>query len=495
MPPVMLRGVRIVKLKRGANCLSFRNISNQTVTDDWNSLISSRNLGLTKDESNANSGKALGGTTFIAKDNIATTKEPTTCASQMLDNYYSPFDATVITLLEEEGLKLVGKANLDEFGMGSANVNSYYGHTINPLFANAEHIAGGSSGGSAASVQGDLATFSLGTDTGGSVRLPASYCGVVGLKPTYGRISRWGVIPYAQSLDTVGILANDVETVQKVFKVLDKHDPKDSTSLPVEFRENLKNEKEKYLKSRSQLVFGVPDEFLVKELSDETRKHWLYMLCTLQDMGHIVRRVSIPSIKKLILAYFTLATAEASSNLSRYDGVRYGFNSNDLKDSPLELIAENRSKSLGLEVRRRIILGNYTMSADSGNHYFKATNERREMVEDLNEILNFPNLLVNDPTEFQPDKCDIIVTPTAMSGPLTVEEYMRHDRENFLNSYVNDILTVPASLAGMPAISIPWKTPGTDSSVPQGMHLMAQFGDDYFLLKIASELMKINNTT
>mmetsp|Transcript_6331 Transcript_6331/g.6237 ORF Transcript_6331/g.6237 Transcript_6331/m.6237 type:complete len:491 (+) Transcript_6331:115-1587(+) len=490
----MLRVVRNVKLKRDVNWIPFRNIASQA-TDEWNSLISSRDLNTEDSEIKVDSDKALLGTTFIAKDNIATTKEPTTCASNMLDNYYSPFDATVISLLEQEGLVMVGKANLDEFGMGSANVNSYYGHSVNPLFKTEEFITGGSSGGSAASIQGELATFSLGTDTGGSVRLPASYCGVVGFKPTYGRISRWGVIPYAQSLDTVGIFAKDVDTVQKVFKVLDKHDPKDPTSLPSEFREQISKEREIYKKSRSQLVFGVPEQFLVKELSQETREHWLHILGTLQDMGHIVRRVSMPSLKKLILAYFALATAEASSNLSRYDGIRYGFNTNNLKDSPLELIAENRSKSLGLEVQRRIILGNYTMSADSGNHYFKATDERRDIVEEFNEILNFPNLLMNEPAEFLSEKCDVIVTPTAMSGPLSVEEYLLHDRENFLNSYVNDILTVPASLAGMPAISIPWKTPGTNPAIPQGMQLMAQFGDDHFLLNFTAELMKLNNTT
>lgn len=287
-------------------------------------------------------------------------------------------------------------------------------------------------------------------------------------------------------------MAKDVGTVQKVFGVLDKHDPKDPTSLSEDIRNEINRERERYLKNRRQLVFGVPDEFLVKELSAQTRMHWMHILSTIQDMGHIVRRVSLPSIKKLILAYFTLATAEASSNLSRYDGIRYGFNTDDLKDTPLDLIAENRGESFGLEVKRRIILGNYTMSADSGNHYFKATDERRDMVNELNEILNFPNLLMNSSTEPLSEKCDFIVTPTAMSGPLTVEEYMRHDRENFLNSYVNDILTVPASLAGMPAVSIPWKSPGTDSSVPQGMQLMGQFGDDLFLLETAAELMKIN---
>lgn len=487
----MFKNASRVKLKRDLNWSLRRNIVDFTRKDEWNSLISSRKVKQINDDPGTEV-KALDGTTFIAKDNIATTEEPTTCASKMLDNYYSPFDATVITLLEKEGLKLVGKANLDEFGMGSANVNTYYGHAINPLFEKEEYITGGSSGGSAASVQGDLATFSLGTDTGGSVRLPASYCGIVGLKPTYGRISRWGVIPYAQSLDTVGILAKDVETVQKVFGVLDKHDPKDPTSLSEDIRDEINRERERYLKNRRQLVFGVPDEFLVKELSAQTRMHWMHILSTIQDMGHIVRRVSLPSIKKLILAYFTLATAEASSNLSRYDGIRYGFNTDDLKDTPLDLITENRGESFGLEVKRRIILGNYTMSADSGNHYFKATDERRDMVNELNEILNFPNLLMNSSIEPLTEKCDFIVTPTAMSGPLTVEEYMRHDRENFLNSYVNDILTVPASLAGMPAVSIPWKSPGTDSSIPQGMQLMGQFGDDLFLLETAAELMKIN---
>lgn len=466
-----------------------RSVSTLRAKDHWNSLISLRKLQGPRGKSESD--KILNGTTFIAKDNIATMEEATTCASHMLEGYVSPFDATVITQLQEQGLVLVGKANLDEFGMGSSNTNSHFGPVINPLLTDDEYITGGSSGGSAAAIQANLATFSLGTDTGGSVRFPASCCEVVGFKPTYGRISRWGVLSYAQSLDTVGIFANDVGTVGKVFNVLNKYDSKDPTSLPDTFREKFNGLKPR---NESQLVFGIPEEFVFEELSEQSRQHWKHILSAIQDMGHIIKLVSIPSIRKLALAYYTLATAEAASNLSRYDGVRYGYTGDELKDSAQELIAENRSKSFGDEVRRRIILGNYSLSSDSGNHYFRATKVRRKIANEFNNIFNLPNLLLEEITDILDDKCDILVSPTAIGTPSSIKDYLKTNRENFLNGYINDILTVPGSLAGLPAISIPWKTPESKKiAIPIGMQLMAQFGDDESLLRVAKYLMDYND--
>jgi aspartyl-tRNA(Asn)/glutamyl-tRNA(Gln) amidotransferase subunit A len=391
----------------------------------------------------------------------------------MLASYVSPFDATAVRLLNGGGCELVAKANMDEFGLGSSNTNSWFGPVVNPLYGDEERIAGGSSGGSAAAVASGMAQFSLGTDTGGSVRLPASYCGVVGFKPTYGRISRWGVVPYAQTLDTVGILSKDIDIIKQVYGVLDQYDEKDPTSLPQSTREAVVTPK------KSALSIGVPQEFIIEELSPETKQVWHDTLVQLQEMGHKINMVSIPTIKKSLLTYYTLISAEVASNLSRYDGIRYGFDDNN-GESFGEIMAANRSDSLGEETQRRIILGNYTLSSDSGNHYLKATQLRQKLVEEFNNVFNVPHVLLNPSGTPKEDLCDLLICSTSIGTPPTIKEFLKMDEENFLHTYINDILTVPASLAGLPAVSVPQGN--------HGIQIIGQFGDDSTVLEVAKTL-------
>lgn len=419
----------------------------------------------------------LSNTTFVAKDNFATTLEPTTCGSKMLQNYVSPFTATAVKLLEAAGLVMVGKANMDEFGMGSSTTFSASGATLNPRFAQ-PHIAGGSSGGSAAAVAAGLADFSLGTDTGGSVRLPASYCGIVGFKPSYGRISRYGVVAYGQGFDCVGIMAKDVATTSKVFSVLDQHDPKDITAMPVEIRQSIdaEQEKRKEEERKGSLRIGVPQELILRELKPEAMVQFQKTVARLMDMGHTVHAVSVPAIFKLLAAYYTLAPAEAASNLSRFDGIRYGHCGEAASGD--KLIVKNRSEGLGTEVQRRIILGNYTLSSESGDNYFRATKLREMLVAELNDVFAMPNHIVG--TGGAAGGCDVLLAPTAFGQAPSFEQYEKERDETFLNEYLNDVLTVAASMAGLPAISVPCE------DEDYGVQIMGQLGDDKLVLEVAA---------
>lgn len=452
--------------------------------DKWNCIVAAA------DEIKSNAQGRLVGRTFVIKDNIATKGGTTTCGSRMLEGYRSPFSATVVKQLLNEGLHFLGKTNMDEFGMGSSTTNSIHGTTVNPAIGEKECITGGSSGGSAAAVSSGLANFSLGTDTGGSVRQPASYCGVVGFKPTYGRISRWGVIPYSHSLDTVGIFTRTVQEQKTIFEVLDCHDPKDITSLPNEMRDSLKEFLPKSISGR-QLSIGIPQELILSELSESTKRIWSACLKGLKALGYSVKPVSIPSIKVLFLAYYTIATAEAASNLSRYDGIRYGFKVDDSVGASRDLIETNRTLGFGEEVQRRVILGNYALSSFSGDTYGKAVKVRENLIQELNEVFNLLHLMLNDTLDIATEKCDIILCPTAFGGPPTIEEFTQENETNFLNAYINDILTIPFSLAGLPSISIPWrKTELGKSNEPQGIQLIGQFGADELVLKVAEDLFQ-----
>lgn len=451
-------------------CFKRRVGTSESGRDVWNSVITSK----IRHPTEPNSTKQLDGTSFFAKDNFTSADDLTTCASKVLSNHKSLFDATAVKLLKNAGLELVGKTNLDEFGMGASNTNSYFGDVINPFYENELRIVGGSSGGSAAVVSGNLADFALGTDTGGSVRLPASYCGIIGLKPTYGRISRWGVVPYAQTLDTVGILAKDIDIVEKVYNVLNVHDEKDPTCLPQDVRDCLKTVK------KDKLRIGIPKEFVLEGLSPETSDMWIQVMNELQEMGHTIVSVSIPTMKKALLAYYTLISAEVASNLARYDGVRYGLD-NSKASTFIDQIADNRSDGFGLEAKRRIILGNYTLSSSSGNHYLTATELRKQIVEEFNEIFNVPHLLLNSKGEVRQDACDVLVVPTAMGPAPTIKEYKLKTEENFLNGYINDILTIAASLTGTPAISIP--------RGGLGIQIIGQYADDQKVLDLAKTLI------
>lgn len=438
----------------------------QALRDPYNSLVLQRGTA-------PRLAGPLRNTTFVAKDNFATVGEPTTCASSMLHSYASPFAATAVALLEQAGLAMAGKANMDEFGMGLSTTMSHHGATVNPRYADVR-ICGGSSGGSAAAVAAGMVDFSLGTDTGGSVRMPASYSGTVGFKPSYGRVSRYGVVAYAQGFDTVGVFAGSVKTAADVFAVLDRHDAKDITSMPQQVRNAVVEHQR--LRTRKTLTIGVPAELLLAELQPDTMLQFRTVLQTLMQMGHAVHPVSVPSIAKLLAAYYTLAPAEAASNLARYDGVRYGHAA--AAASGEAYIVRNRSDSLGSEVQRRLILGNYTLSSESGDNYFRATRVRKALVDELNDVFAFPNLVVRAPGA--PDGCDVLLSPTTFGRAPKVAEFEQQTGENFLNMYLNDVLTVPASMAGLPAISVPCE------DADYGVQVMGQLGDDAMVLEVAS---------
>lgn len=422
---------------------------------------------------------------FAVKANIAVKDHLTTCGSEILRNYTSPYTATCVKRLLDSGSEFLGITNMDEFGMGLSLTALVHGPVVNPLYPHERHISGGSSGGSAAAVSAGLCDFALGTDTGGSVRQPASYCGVVGFKPTYGRISRFGVVPYAQTLDTVGILAGSIDTVRKVFAVLDAHDEDDITSMGertrrktgIENREN--GESPDYA---SQLVIGIPQEFLLQDISESMMSEFQSVVELLMDNGHAVVPVSMPLVSHALSAYYTLATAEAASNLARYDGIRYGKLRPEGAKSAPQLIAQSRSAGFGPETQRRIVLGNYALSSESHGHYGRATQIRRNLAIEFNGVFKKDNPLTGSSSS---GPCHILLSPSALGAAPSFQQHAEETAANFLNGYANDILTVPASLAGIPAVSVPAR----DKRF--GVQVMGQFGDDDAVLTIAEMVEKL----
>ncbi|CCH41643.1 hypothetical protein BN7_1184 [Wickerhamomyces ciferrii] len=430
----------------------------------------------------SNSSQLLSNKIAAIKDNIATIEEPTTCSSKMLAKYTSPYEATVMTLLNKAGAITIGKTNLDEFGMGGGTTNSYFGSTINPTIKNAvePYTAGGSSGGSAAAIAADTADFALGTDTGGSVRVPGAYTGVFGFKPSYGRISRWGVVAYAQSLDTVGILAKDVDLVRNVYDVLNQYDSKDPTSLSQEIRNKIEDSTHLRDRSIDKLRIGLINQLGANDLSPDVKEIWQKMLSTVQDHHHLIP-VSIPILKYALPAYYTLAPAEAASNLSRFDGIRYGYRSDDDKNN----YAKTRTEGFGKEVKTRITLGNFNLNADSfKNSFLKAQNVRLAMKSQFNSIFALPNSLTN--SSAPKNGVDILIAPVSMSTPPTLKKYMS---ESSIEAYANDMFVTPASLCGLPAISVPWES---TSGNPVGIQIIGQYGDDKKVLEVAKHLKELN---
>ncbi|PWY96787.1 amidase signature enzyme [Aspergillus sclerotioniger CBS 115572] len=439
------------------------------------------------------------------KDNICTRDLPTTCASNALDKFISPFNATVVQQLEDAGAIVAGKANLDEFGMGSHSVHSNFG-PVRSLRRNhdAESLsAGGSSGGSAVAVATAQCYASLGTDTGGSVRLPAAYTGTVGFKPSYGLISRWGVIAYANSLDTVGIMGSDVSTVRSVFDIVNQHDPRDPTNLSPPTRSRIDSHLSMLtLASRrtSSLKIGVPLEYNLSELTPSALRAWSRSLAYLRQQGHTLHTVSLPTTKLALSAYYVLAPAEASSNLAKYDGVRYG-NRPEGPDNTTStegyLYANTRGEGFGSEVKRRILLGAFSLSADAMDNYFiQAQRIRRLVQHDFNTVfracqpLDSPDL--GTKLDSEEAGVDVLVCPTAPSPPPRISSLMGHGTvTSSLEAYMNDVFTVPASLAGLPAISVPVTT--DDAQNPEnsdlaGIQVIGQYGDDGLVLKVAELL-------
>lgn len=424
-------------------------------------------------------GRGLQGRVVSLKDNFCTTDMPTTCASKVLKNYMSPFESTSGRLLRNAGAVVAGKVNMDEFAMGSNNDHTHFGTALNPLFPDTEASAGGSSGGSAASVAADMCDVSLGTDTGGSVRLPGAYCGVFGFKPSYGMISRHGVIAYAQSLDTVGILAKNVPLIETTFDILNKYDEADPTSISPEIRERIANLKQKDV-TKDKLKIGIMKEAII-DLSPEVREAWINSLDYLQSQGHEVSIVSVPSLKHSLPTYFIISPAEASSNLARYDGIRYGFRADVDRDDTGNLYAPTRTSGFGKEVQRRILLGTYNLSAGAyGNHFEKAQKVRKIILDEFNDIFASPNVLYETPG--RPSGVDVLIHPTSRTTAPTHEEIKQNT--NVTDSYINDVLTVSANLAGLPAISVPW---GKGQNTV-GIQVYGQFGADKLVLDVASLL-------
>ncbi|PYH96183.1 amidase signature enzyme [Aspergillus ellipticus CBS 707.79] len=444
---------------------------------------------------------AVDGRLIAIKDNICTRDLPTTCASNALDEFASPFNATVVEQLENAGAVVTGKTNLDEFGMGSHSVHSRFG-PVKSLRRdrNEESLsAGGSSGGSAVAVATTQCHAALGTDTGGSVRLPAAYTGTVGFKPSYGLISRWGVVAYANSLDTVGIMGRDVSSVNDIFGVLNRPDLRDPTSLSSFTRSRIDaNLRTPALASRatSPLKIGVPIEYNISELSPSVLCAWSRSLAYMRRQGHSIHPVSLPTTKLALSAYYVLAPAEASSNLARYDGVRYGNSISDA--SPGDYIyASTRGVGFGSEVKRRILLGAFSLSADAMENYFiQAQRIRRLVQHDFDTVfracqpLAFGSAVKNMDSE--KNGIDVLICPTAPSPPPRISSFMGNETvTSHPHAYMNDVFTVPASLAGLPAISIPVTV---DSFVDSGdvalagIQIIGQYGDDRLVLKVAEQL-------
>ena len=397
----------------------------------------------------------LAGSAIAVKDNISTKNVRTTCSSRMLEQFMPPYNATVVEKLETEDAVILGKTNMDEFAMGTTTESSYFGATRNPW--NTAKVPGGSSGGSATAVAADESATALGSDTGGSIRCPASFCSTVGLKPTYGLVSRYGLIAYANSLEQIGPLAKNVQDCALLLSVLGGHDPRDSTSadLPAKDYVTLLRDGVKGFR------IGLPAEFFGEGVEESVKKHVWAAIHRLEDLGATYEEFSVPSIDFALATYYVIAMSEASSNLARYDGLRYGYRvTNDDADWPT-IYARDRRIGFGDEVRRRIILGTYALSAGYYEQYYlKALKVRTILRKDFEGAFK---------------KFDLLIGPTMPMLPFNIGEKI----EDPLTLYACDILTVPANLIGCPALSIPC---GFSNNLPVGLQLIGKpFCEDAIL--------------
>ncbi len=415
-------------------------------------------------------GGALQGIPVGVKDLFCTKDILTTAASHILDGFKPPYESTVTQNLWNEGAIMLGKLNLDEFAMGSANLTSYYGAVKNPWKINDVNVvAGGSSGGSAASVAAHLCPAALGTDTGGSIRQPASFCGVVGIKPTYGRCSRWGIIAFASSLDQAGTITRNVRDAAIMLGVMCGHDAKDSTSAPLtvpDFEKALTGD----IKGKK---IGIPKEYRPDGINPQISAIWDNGSRLLQEAGAEIVEISLPHTKYALATYYIIAPAECSSNLARYDGVRYGLRVLPEGGSLSDLYEYTRAAGFGAEVKRRIMIGTYVLSAGYYDAYYKKARSVRWLIaEDFRKAF---------------EKVDAILTPTAPSAAFGFD----YKPENPVEMYLNDVFTVPASLAGLPGISIPGGL--SKEGLPLGLQLIGKAFDEAQLLNIAYSLEKSLN--
>ncbi len=404
-----------------------------------------------------NQAYGLDGIPLAHKDIFCTKDVLTTCGSKMLHNFVSPYSSTVYEKLDAQGMVMLGKTNMDEFAMGSSNETSYFGPVKNPW--NKEYVPGGSSGGSAACVAANLTPVATATDTGGSIRQPASLCGLTGIKPTYGRVSRYGMIAFASSLDQGGVLAKSAEDAALILEAMSGYDPKDSTSLNVkhiDFQTNL-NE------SIKNLNIGLPKEFFDAELPPYLQKSIQESVDVYKHLGANIVEISLPNINLSLPIYYIIAPAECSANLSRYDGVRYGYRCKNPKDID-DLFMRTREEGFGSEVKRRILIGTYALSAGYYDAYYLKAQKCRQLV-------------ANDFTEaFK--KVDVILSPTTPGTAFKSGEKTSDPVE----MYLQDIFTIPANLAGLPALSIPC---GEHEGLPLGLQLVGNSLQESTLLQFA----------
>ena len=400
----------------------------------------------------------LGGVPIAIKDNICTNGVKTTCASKMLENFTPIYDATVIKKLEEAGAIIIGKTNMDEFAMGSSTETTYFKRTKNPW--DLTRVPGGSSGGSAAAVSSQMAYASLGSDTGGSIRQPASYCSVVGLKPTYGLISRFGLIAFASSLDQIGPFARTVEDATLMLNVIAGHDKLDTTSADIEKQ----NYMEALVNDVKGKVIGIPTDFITEGINEDVKKAYDNAIETLKNAGAEIKEIKLEYAKYSLATYYIIATAEASSNLGRYDGIRYGYRAKDFDDLD-DLYRKSRTEGFGPEVKRRIMLGTYVLSSGYYDAYYKRAQKVRTLI-----IENFKKAF---------ESCDVIMIPTA---PNTSFKFGAHNASP-LEMYLEDIYTVPVNMAGLPGVSIPG---GFDKDgMPIGIQFIGKAFDEKNLLQVA----------
>lgn len=403
----------------------------------------------------------LAGVPTAIKDNILVAGVKCTAGSKILENYVAPYDAKVVEKLKEQKAVILGKTNLDEFAMGSSTENSAFFPTKNPH--DLTRVPGGSSGGSAAAMAGDLAVFALGSDTGGSIRLPASFCGVVGLKPTYGAVSRYGLIAFASSLDQIGPITKTVEDCEIVFEAIEGKDEMDSTSISE--KRKAKSEKQQF--KIQNLRIGVPREYFVKGMDEEVEKVIRAAIKKYEDMGAEIVEVSLPHAEYALACYHIIAMSEASANLARYDGIKYGYSAaSNRQEAPnlLDVYLQSRGEGFGAEVRRRIMLGTYALSAGYYDEYYlRAQKVRTKIKQDFDKAF---------------EKVDAIFTPVSPTPAFRLGEKI----EDPLTMYLADIFTVSVNLAGLPGLSIPV---GQAHNLPVGLQIIGKPLQENRILEIA----------
>jgi aspartyl-tRNA(Asn)/glutamyl-tRNA(Gln) amidotransferase subunit A len=400
----------------------------------------------------------LFGVPIAIKDNICTRGRTTTCGSRMLEHFVPPYDATVVQALHRAGAVIVGKTNLDEFAMGSSTENSAFTVTRNPHAH--DRIPGGSSGGSAAAVASGMVPAALGSDTGGSIRQPCGHCGTAGLKPTYGRVSRYGLVAFASSLDQIGPMASDVRDIGRLLEAISVPDERDSTNA----RNRFVDDPAMYTDDLSKLRIGLPREYFGEGLSDGVRQRLTALLDALKQKGAVAVDVSLPSVSSAVAAYYIIATAEASSNLARYDGVKYGLRAGGADDSLSAMYTETRERGFGAEVKRRIMIGTYVLSSGYYDaYYLKAARVRTLITRDFEQAFT---------------KCDCILSPVTPTPAFRIGE----KSSDPLEMYLTDIYTVSANLAGIPGISVPC---GDIDGLPVGAQFMAPAWHEATVLKAA----------